>query len=435
MRGAPDEPISPEDAETAEIRNALARLEERFEHSNAHISHLIQPLDSEVARLAEEAENIAHPHPVAGDYDPHEGDVVHVDPERFAQTGRHWPSRVIVAFGVIALIAIGAGTWAWLWQTQEVPRHRPTPSSKVAVPSAASVPAPAPGAHVAVPAFTDDVKLPTTPAQVASLRARAEQRDVNAEYTLGVALLEGHGAAQNVHEAGEWLATAAVAGQPRAQFRLAQLYARGIGYARDPSQAFFWMESAAEQGITEAAYRLGRMYAEGNGVPQSYTLAARWYEVAAKKNHPDALYALGQIYESGLDVRKNIPKALAYYRRAAAAGSKAAANRVAALAAGTANPVRHALGRTSPPPPAAKAAPAPASDDTPLTRAEIAELQRLLVRLNFDPGPADGRAGARTAAAIRQFEHMAGLPEDGRPSRLVLGQVRDVAGNLGIGAH
>lgn len=49
-----------------------------------------------------------------------------------------------------------------------------------------------------------------------------------------------------------------------------------------------------------------------------------------------------------------------------------------------------------------------------LPAAEIAKVQRLLQDLGYNPGPADGRPGAKTRAAIEQFQRAASLPIDGK---------------------
>lgn len=46
----------------------------------------------------------------------------------------------------------------------------------------------------------------------------------------------------------------------------------------------------------------------------------------------------------------------------------------------------------------------------------VARTQRGLARLGYDPGPADGRYGPRTAAAIRAYQAANGLPVDGQAS-------------------
>jgi hypothetical protein len=59
-----------------------------------------------------------------------------------------------------------------------------------------------------------------------------------------------------------------------------------------------------------------------------------------------------------------------------------------------------------------------------LTRAERLELQQLLERHGFDIGEPDGRLGARTRAAIRDFQAKIGRVPDGFASGGVLEQLR-----------
>jgi membrane-bound lytic murein transglycosylase B len=59
-----------------------------------------------------------------------------------------------------------------------------------------------------------------------------------------------------------------------------------------------------------------------------------------------------------------------------------------------------------------------------LSLAERAEMQQLLARRGFDVGEADGRFGAKTRAAIREFQARAGLVPDGFASATVLERLR-----------
>jgi curli biogenesis system outer membrane secretion channel CsgG len=58
----------------------------------------------------------------------------------------------------------------------------------------------------------------------------------------------------------------------------------------------------------------------------------------------------------------------------------------------------------------------PASNNgaVPTAIMPLADAQRRLAELGFDPGPADGKPGARTTAAIRAFQHAQGLDVTGR---------------------
>lgn len=47
-------------------------------------------------------------------------------------------------------------------------------------------------------------------------------------------------------------------------------------------------------------------------------------------------------------------------------------------------------------------------------RALVQQVQDALVRLGYDPGPADGLIGDRTTRSVRAFQQRAGLPADGR---------------------
>jgi membrane-bound lytic murein transglycosylase B len=63
-----------------------------------------------------------------------------------------------------------------------------------------------------------------------------------------------------------------------------------------------------------------------------------------------------------------------------------------------------------------------------LQRAGIRELQRLLNRLGYGAGPADGAIGSRTRAAIRSFERDRGMEVRGRATDVVLEAARAAAG-------
>jgi membrane-bound lytic murein transglycosylase B len=72
--------------------------------------------------------------------------------------------------------------------------------------------------------------------------------------------------------------------------------------------------------------------------------------------------------------------------------------------------------------------PEPPRDPRPLGRADVRELQRLLNRLGYGAGRADGVIGSRTRSAIRAFERARGLEVRGRATDLVLEAARAAAG-------
>ena len=64
------------------------------------------------------------------------------------------------------------------------------------------------------------------------------------------------------------------------------------------------------------------------------------------------------------------------------------------------------------------------------TAVDIAELKKLLRRLDFAPGPDDGSLDPATHEAIREFQRTAGLPETGEPSADLLEELHQVVAPL-----
>ena len=69
-----------------------------------------------------------------------------------------------------------------------------------------------------------------------------------------------------------------------------------------------------------------------------------------------------------------------------------------------------------------------AQEETAVSRTTVAEIQRLLSRLDFDPGPSDGVLGKKTAKAIAKYQAMSGMTADGNASAFLLEELREVAG-------
>jgi membrane-bound lytic murein transglycosylase B len=66
----------------------------------------------------------------------------------------------------------------------------------------------------------------------------------------------------------------------------------------------------------------------------------------------------------------------------------------------------------------------PSTSEEPLRRADVMEMQERLNSLGFSVGTADGMAGSRTRAAIRDFQQARGLIPDAYPSHTVLAALR-----------
>lgn len=73
-------------------------------------------------------------------------------------------------------------------------------------------------------------------------------------------------------------------------------------------------------------------------------------------------------------------------------------------------------------------APEPQREPRGLGQSGVRELQRLLNRLGYNAGPADGEIGSRTREAIRAFERARGMEVRGRATDVVLEAARAAAG-------
>ena len=67
-----------------------------------------------------------------------------------------------------------------------------------------------------------------------------------------------------------------------------------------PAEAFPLMATAARAGIPEAEYRVARFYLEGAGVPPSRLEGTRWLRRAADRGNADAQALLAALYATGL---------------------------------------------------------------------------------------------------------------------------------------
>ena len=243
----------------------------------------------------------------------------------------------------------------------------------------------------------------------AEFRRGADAGDARAQDQLGIMYEEGQGVAEDPPSAAFWYEKAAVQGYAPAQLNLARLYRNGKGVARDESRAVHWYTQAAEGGLAIAQFFLGLMYDTGKGVPHDPMRAYMWFSLAAAQGDQDALLK-----------RDRLAKRLdeAQMREAARIGSRHGDM-------GAPKSTRTDTAHTRPLPatydkPAGSApsvsAPRPAIAVPPsraLSRSEVRDLQRQLRALGFAPGPADGRPGPRTQAAVRALERARGTAVTG----------------------
>jgi localization factor PodJL len=198
------------------------------------------------------------------------------------------------------------------------------------------------------------------------------------------------------------LKAVADAGYAPAQFYLAKLYETGLsGVVKNPSEARKWTERAADGGDRSAMHNLALYYFRGEGGPQDLAKAARWFRQAAEAGVVDSQYNLGLLYESGSGVERDLGQAYKWFTVAAAGGdAQARANAVdleaklspAALAA-----AERAAAAYAP-----RAAIGPQADAS--VGSKVAAAQRVLGKLGYFRGRADGATSSDLKLAVQNFQ-------------------------------
>lgn len=316
-------------------------------------------------------------------------------------------------------------------QAEATPRPEPAsfaPQGFAALPPGVSVSIEEPSvggpAQATAPAQPMPAKLPLPPESLGpvSLRQAAASGDPRAQYTIALRYAQGQGTAQDLTEAVHWLGRAAASGFAPAQYRLASMYERGQGVAKDLGKARSWYAAAAEKGNVRAMHNLAVALSGGQGQVTDYSLAAKWYGEAASYGLADSQYNLGILAEHGLGMTKDPAAAYQWFALAAENGDAEAAKRrdlmKAQLDAKTLASAEQAVKAWKAKPALAEAneVDEPAEwalpTETPTT-ALITRAQKLLNKLGYDAGPANGQLGDQTRNAIKSFERRNGLDETG----------------------
>jgi hypothetical protein len=156
-------------------------------------------------------------------------------------------------------------------------------------------------ALVAISALRDPVPVrkPVSDDRIALLQERAARQDVEAQFMLGQAYMEGDGVLIDARQAVHWFEKAARAGNVEAQYQLGMALLDGHGVVQDYKAAFKWLDQAARKGYPAAQYDLGRLYYYGMGVPADKASAYVWYNLAAARGVEQAArnrdHALNQL--------------------------------------------------------------------------------------------------------------------------------------------
>ncbi len=122
------------------------------------------------------------------------------------------------------------------------------------------------------------------PGKFQEYKAKAEQGDAEAQFSLGFCYDDGRGVAKDAVEAVKWYRKAAEQGHPEAQFNLGYCYANGQGVGKDKVEAYAWFGMAAKADSDAAE---SRNLLRKELTPQQFTDAQkrmkelRW-QIAAK---------------------------------------------------------------------------------------------------------------------------------------------------------
>ena len=274
-------------------------------------------------------------------------------------------------------------------------------------------------------------------------KALAAQGQIVAQNNLGVMYDNGQGVTQDDAQAVKWyrlaaeqgdagaqfnLRLAAEQGDAGAQFNLGFRYHNGEGVTQDYAQAVKWYRLAAEQGVAGAQTNLGVMYDNGQGVTQDYAQAVKWFRLAAEQGDAGAQYNLGVMYAKGQGVMQDYVQAHMWFNLAAAQGDKDSTKyRDIVEKRMTTSDISKAQRMARQWRPGQQSA-VPRSSGPTAAGKRIANVQRGLAALGYDPGPVDGILGPKTRAAIRAFQVREKRPVTGVVSEELAAALRSVSG-------
>jgi hypothetical protein len=145
--------------------------------------------------------------------------------------------------------------------------------------------------------MTGDMGLAKNPKEgLRLLTLAAEQKDVDAQFNIGLVHYNGQGIPVDHAAALKGFRVAAESGHPQAQAMLGCMYAQGQGVGKaDLKEAAAWYRKSAEQGLDVAQYTFGLFCLNGTGVPRNKDEGIRWLKAAAEQGHTDAQRKLKEL--------------------------------------------------------------------------------------------------------------------------------------------
>jgi tetratricopeptide (TPR) repeat protein len=197
-------------------------------------------------------------------------------------------------------------------------------------------------------------------------------------------------------------------GIPESQYYLSRMYLKGVGTKRNRSKAIMWLRKSADNGFAPAQVAMGIRHRYGYGVKYDLNQAYKFFSKAAKAGNPDGQYFLAFLLATGNGTPKNDKKALRWFRRAKSNGFPVHSTQLTLAGIKSMNKkswvIRHQ------------------SRGNKLVR----QIQSVLIKLGYKPGPVDGLLGKKTKNSIKLFQEKNKLVVDGKPSEWLLIKLKKV---------
>ena len=143
-----------------------------------------------------------------------------------------------------------------------------------------------------------------------------------AQFRVGIMLLNGDGVMENASLAHSYLLKSAEMNNPKAQFVVAEMYRIGKGVKKDGKKANQWYKRGAELGNSNCQFAWSKRLENGEGMYFSDKKAAfEWLYRAASSGHGEACYLIGcQYYKGSANLKFSITKAYKMFIKAKDAG-------------------------------------------------------------------------------------------------------------------
>lgn len=280
----------------------------------------------------------------------------------------------------------------------------------------------------AAPAATPPAAALTVPTGVEpqALVDAANSGDALAIFEVGNRIFDGRGVAANPAASVAWYSKAASLGFAPAEYRLGSLYEKGVGVGIDPAKAVEHYSIAAKAGNISAMHNLAVLYATGTLGAPDFTSAAKWFTEAANHGVRDSQFNLAILYAKGSGVTQDLVQSYKWFGIAAKDGDVDAAQKRdevgKVLSADQLTKAKAEVDGWKPAAtddkanatilPDAWAGKAQKTNSVDMKKA-ITYIQAMLNKNGFDVGRPDGVMGAKTVAAIKQFQSSVGQQPTG----------------------